>query len=50
MDMEWSKAKCEDNQDSSFESSSPDAVYREEKTDDFEDGLSTVMTPRIRRS
>ena len=36
-------AKCEDNQDSRFESSSPEVVYREEKMDDFEDGLSTVI-------
>ena len=43
MDMEWSESRCEHNQDSRFESTSPDAVYREEKMDDLEDGVSMVI-------
>ncbi|RWR75951.1 hypothetical protein CKAN_00435800 [Cinnamomum micranthum f. kanehirae] len=43
MDMEWSSSRCEDNQDSMFKSSSPDAVYKEDKIDDFEFGLSMAI-------
>eukprot|EP00268_Persea_americana_P053406 TRINITY_DN603_c0_g1_i5.p1 TRINITY_DN603_c0_g1~~TRINITY_DN603_c0_g1_i5.p1 ORF type:complete len:989 (-),score=344.60 TRINITY_DN603_c0_g1_i5:362-3328(-) len=46
MDMEWSESICEHNQDSRFESSSPDAVYREEKMDGFEDGVGTVIATK----
>ncbi|KAJ8624077.1 hypothetical protein MRB53_032607 [Persea americana] len=40
---EFIESRCEENQDSRFESSSPDAVYRNEKMDDFEDGLIMVI-------
>ncbi|XXG80144.1 hypothetical protein AAC387_Pa09g1080 [Persea americana] len=46
MDMEWSESRHEHKQDSRFESSSPDAVYREEKMDDFEDGVGTVIATK----